>query len=99
MGLSLNRAKGNNIPSGLFYVAKTYPKLSKYAKKSYLKIHSSSPCFISKKDILKVKNDASKITELVNSWEISKVKTFYGNVLKEHHPKYYELIKTLEQDS
>jgi len=99
MGLSLNRFKGNSIPSGLFYVAKIYPKLSKYAKKSYLKMHSSSPCFISKKDILTVNNDASKITEVVNRWEISKVKTFYGNILKEHHPKYYELIKTLEHDS
>lgn len=98
MGLSLNRYKSDKIPTGLFFVASNYQELKKITENIYLEMHTKSPTFLSIKDVLTVKNDAEKIIRIVNNWEIEKATKFYGQILKEHHPKYYELIETFKQD-
>lgn len=94
VGFSLNRYKSNSIPKGLFEVSLNYPKLKPYVKKEYLS--DKGAMFLK---TTKSKQDAKKIISVVNSWEgssgLDKLKTFYINILKYHHPEYYDLIKEM----
>lgn len=94
VGFSLNRYKSNSVPKGVFEVSCNYAELKPYVKKEY----------ISKKQSMflrtnQSKEDAKKIISIVNSWEgsdgLDKLKIFYGNILKYHHPEYFKMIKDL----
>lgn len=94
VGFSLNRYKGNSVPSGLFVVANQYPVLKTYVKQEYL---SERPQYLRGAE---AKSLAEKITNEINDpakFSIQEARDFYKSVLRHHHEAYVEVINNFDK--
>ena len=91
VGLSLNRYKGNSIPTGLFKVASEMNDLKKYCKKYFFKKEQG---FLKQTKYPEAFKNACKINEKVKSFHIDDAKEFYKKVMSNHHPEYVRIINS-----